>query len=134
MGVWFSPGGLGWWGLGSASRHSAASRLVGFPVVCIQLALGHCAMLCVRMLSGEELAKVPLDEVSDVRSLKQHLHQLHGLPPRFRQRILLHGQRLDDATRIDSSQELEIVLLTYTAASDQDLENLPVCCITRIHG
>ena len=81
-------------------------------------------MLCVRMLSGEEVAKVLLDEVSDVRSLKQHLHQLHGLPPRFQQRILVHGQRLDDADRIDSTLELELVLLTYSPASDLNVDDL----------
>ena len=44
-------------------------------------------MLQIRMMSGEELTTVPVEEVGTVRELKQRLHQLHGLPPRFRQRL-----------------------------------------------
>ena len=45
-------------------------------------------MLHVRMLSGHEVASIPVEKVSSVRGVKQRLHQLHGLPPRFRQRLL----------------------------------------------
>ena len=68
------------------------------------------------MLSGEELAKVPLkDELCDVKRLKQHLHQQHGFPRRFSQRLLLRGQILDDATKLDVPVDLELVLLSYSA-------------------
>ena len=43
-------------------------------------------MLRVHLLSGEEVASVPAEEVRTVRELKQRLHELHGLPPRFQQR------------------------------------------------
>ena len=42
-------------------------------------------MLQIRMLSGEEVASIPVEEVSNVREVKRRLQQLHGLPPRFRQ-------------------------------------------------
>ena len=57
-------------------------------------------MLRIRKLSGEEVASVPFAELSDVKSLKQRLHQHHGLPPRFRQRLLHKGNTLDDADRL----------------------------------
>ncbi|OLQ11106.1 Ankyrin repeat domain-containing protein 50 [Symbiodinium microadriaticum] len=41
-------------------------------------------MLRITLLSGEELTSLPLAELSDVKALKQRLHQQHGLPPRFR--------------------------------------------------
>ena len=45
-------------------------------------------MLRITQLSGEELTSLPLAELSDVKALKQRLHQQHGMPPRFRQRLL----------------------------------------------
>ena len=74
-------------------------------------------MLRVKMLSGEELARVPLqDGLCDVKGLKRLLHQQHGLPPRFSQRLLFRGQILDDATKLDFPMELELVLLSYCAS------------------
>ena len=55
-------------------------------------------MLRVWTVSGEELAALPVEEQSDVRSLKQHLQRFHGLP-RFRQRLLCNGSSLDDDAR-----------------------------------
>ena len=59
-------------------------------------------MLRVRKLSGDEVASVAFAELSDVKSLKQRLHQQHGLPPRFRQRLLHLGNTLSDAVMLDS--------------------------------
>ena len=53
-------------------------------------------MLQVRMLSGEMVTSIPVEEIHDVKSLKLRLNQLHGLPPRFRQRLLLSGVPLED--------------------------------------
>ena len=52
-------------------------------------------------MSGEELT-ITLEEdlIPDVRALKQHLNQLQDLPPRFRQRLLLHGQCLEDTATL----------------------------------
>ena len=48
-------------------------------------------MLHITLLSGAEIAHVPLVELADVKALKQQLHAHHGLPPRFRQRLLYEG-------------------------------------------
>ena len=45
-------------------------------------------MLHVRMLSGEAVTSILVEEMDDVEALKQRLTQLHGFPPRFRQRVL----------------------------------------------
>ena len=73
----------------------------GLPVVLFSLRqLFHLAkMLHINMLSGEELAKIPVEDSHDVRSLKQRLSQLVGLPPRFRRRLLLHGETLADTAK-----------------------------------
>eukprot|EP00439_Symbiodinium_sp_Y106_P026427 s1775_g3.t1 len=70
-------------------------------------------MLRIRMLSGDALTSIPLKEVQDVRCVKLHLHRLHGCPSRFRQRLLLHGERLADAVKLESTMELDLVLLTF---------------------
>ena len=71
-------------------------------------------MLRIRRVSGEELT-IALDEdlVSDVRALKQHLNQLHDLPPRFRQRLVLHDQCLEDTATLQPGMELELIILAF---------------------
>ena len=81
-------------------------------------------MLHIRMLSGEELGSVPLQDLSDVRSLKQQLSQLHGVPPRFRQRLLLYGKSLDDSFPLDSPLDLELVLLCFAGVSQAEVDEL----------
>ena len=81
-------------------------------------------MLCVRMLSGEQVASMPVEELSDVRALKQQLNDFHGLPTRFRQRLMLCGNPLDDSARLDSPMELQLILLSYIVASKEQEEEL----------
>ena len=76
-------------------------------------------MLRIRMLSGEEVESIPVGELSDVKELKLHLHRLHGLPTRFRQRLLRGGNPMDDSVMLDSPMDLDLVLLTYSAASQR---------------
>ena len=38
-------------------------------------------MLQLRMLSGEAVTSIPVEEIQDVKGLKQRLTDLHGLPP-----------------------------------------------------
>ncbi|OLP77259.1 Ankyrin repeat and KH domain-containing protein mask [Symbiodinium microadriaticum] len=71
------------------------------------------------MLSGEEVESIPVGELSDVKELKLHLHRLHGLPTRFRQRLLRGGNPMDDSVMLDSPMDLDLVLLTYSAASQR---------------
>ena len=68
-------------------------------------------MLHIRMLSGETLASMPLEEVSSVREVKRRLHQLHGLPPRFRQKLFLQGAALGDAEELDSPVDIYLDLV-----------------------
>ena len=49
-------------------------------------------------------------KVSNVKALKERLHHLHGLPPRFRQRLLHRGSTLDDAYKLDSPLDLNLVV------------------------
>ena len=69
------------------------------------------------MMSGQEVATIPFAESGEVRALKQRLHRLHGIPSRFRQRLLCCGDALDDSVKLDSPMDLELVLLAYSTAS-----------------
>ena len=76
------------------------------------------------MLSGEAVTSIPVEEVQDVKGLKQRLNQLHGLPPRFRQRILFHGETLEDTVMLNSPMNLDLVLLTFADVSQRQVEDL----------
>ena len=81
-------------------------------------------MLKLRMLSGEAVTSIPVEEVQDVKGLKQRLNQLHGLPTRFRQRILFRGETLKDTVMLNSPMNLDLVLLTFADVSQQQVEDL----------
>ena len=81
-------------------------------------------MLRVRMMSGEEVASMPVVEPRDVKALKHQLNQLHGLPARFRQRLFHCGNPLDDSVNLDSPVELELVLLTFSASTPMQVDEL----------
>ena len=70
-------------------------------------------MLQIRRVSGEELTTALDDLVPDVRALKRRLNQLYGLPPRFQQRLLLHGKCLEDTATLHPGMELEVVMLAF---------------------
>eukprot|EP00439_Symbiodinium_sp_Y106_P024323 s280_g2.t5 len=81
-------------------------------------------MLRVRMLSGNELVSLPLEELSDVKELKSRLSRIPGLPSRFRQRLSRCGSLLDDSAILDSPLDLELVLLPHSAASQTQADEL----------
>ena len=81
-------------------------------------------MLRITLLSGEELTSLPLTELSDVKGLKQRLHQQHGLPPRFRQRLLHEGNALDDAVKLDSAMDLQVLIVAFSEVSEQQWREL----------
>ena len=70
-------------------------------------------MLHVRMLSGEAVTSILVEEMDDVEALKQRLTQLHGFPPRFRQRVLFNGEILEEGLKLDSPKTLDLILLTF---------------------
>ena len=81
----------------------------------------QCSMLRIRRVSGEELSTaLEEDLLPDVRALKRRLNQLYGLPPRFRQRLLLHGKCLEDAATLLPGMELELVLLNFVPKPSPD--------------
>ena len=76
-------------------------------------------MLRVIQMSGEEVAAVPLEEVSSMKALKQLLNLLnhqYGLPPRFRQRLLLNGTDaiLDDNAELHASMNSLVLQILKT--------------------
>ena len=71
-------------------------------------------MVWIKKLSGQELTiATEEDLVPDVRALKRHLHRLYGLPPRFRQRLLLHGKCLEHTATLHPGMELELVIMAF---------------------
>ena len=78
-------------------------------------------MLRIRKVSGEEVTiATEEDLVPDVRALKRHLHRLCGLPPRFGQRLLLHGNCLADTATLQPGMELELVMLPFISNPSPD--------------
>ena len=75
-------------------------------------------MLRITLLSGEEVASLPLTELSDVKALKQRLHQQHGMQPRFRQRLLHDGSTLGDDVKLDSAMDLQILIVDFDKAAE----------------
>ena len=76
------------------------------------------------MISGEVVTSMDLDELHAVRDLKDRLNQRHGMPPRFRQRLLFHGKSLDDTTQLDSPMDLDLVLLTFADVTQSQVDEL----------
>jgi len=81
-------------------------------------------MLRITLLSGQELTSMAVEDALDVKALKQRLNKSHGLPPRFRQRLLQEGQTLDDAFQLDSPMDLQVVLTTFAKPSHCQVEQL----------
>ena len=81
-------------------------------------------MLHIWKTSGNEQASLPVEELSDVRTLKQHLQKMHGLAPRFRQRLLFRGTDLPDDAKLESPMDVELVLLSFSDASREQVEKL----------
>lgn len=76
------------------------------------------------------MASIPVEELSDVKSLKQRLHRLHALPAWFRQRLFHEGSLLQDDVQINpirevnSIRDLELLLLSYQPASQTSADDL----------
>ncbi|CAE7565141.1 ANKRD39 [Symbiodinium sp. CCMP2456] len=73
-------------------------------------------------VSGEEWATVSTDEFPTVRSLKQHLEGLCGVP-RFRQRLLLGETTLQDDAMLGSG-DLRLVLQAFAKTSKRQANEL----------
>ena len=86
-------------------------------------------MLRLRMLSGEAVTSIPVEEIHAVRALKQRLAQRHGLPPRFRQRVLFQAEILEDTVTLDSPMNLDLVLLPFANVSEGQMRDLAVAAL-----
>ena len=78
-------------------------------------------MIRVRRVTGEELAAIPVEELSDVASLQRWLRAKHGMPVSLQQ--LLHDNRkLEDHDMLGAPMELQLILATTaqdTEAKDE---------------
>ena len=80
------------------------------------------AMLHVWLSSGAELT-FPVDEVSDVKSLKMRLCPVCGTS-RFRQRLLHAGSDLPDGFVIDHPMDFNLVLLPFAESTQEQMDEL----------
>ena len=81
-------------------------------------------MLRVHLVSGEKLADIPVDELSDVRALKTCLQPLCGAP-RFRQRILYNSSILADTEVLrEPLQKVQLILLPFEATTQLQVDEL----------
>ena len=60
---------------------------------------------------------MPIQELTDVASLKKQLQKFCGLP-RFRQRLLHESTVLEDDTKLASQMDLQLVLLPYAGSPE----------------
>ena len=81
-------------------------------------------LLRVWQISGQELVAIPVEELSDVRSLKRHLQKTCGLPPRFRQRLLHDGEALEDDVLLDSPIDVNLAILPLVASAAEQANEL----------
>ena len=80
-------------------------------------------MLHVWKVSGEKLTAIPVEELTDVRALKHKLEWPCGAT-RFRQRILCNGENLDEAAALHMPMDVQLVLLSCSSASTEEVEEL----------
>ena len=76
-------------------------------------------MLRVWRISGEELAAINAQEVSDVRDLKKILRKLHGFPMCI-QKLLHDGKALDSSTKLENPIDMQLVLLSLSSLAQQE--------------
>ncbi|CAE7226718.1 ANKHD1, partial [Symbiodinium sp. CCMP2456] len=72
------------------------------------------------------VVSVPVEEVTNVRALKLVLNKQHGFPPRFRQRLFLQSDLLEDAFELATSTDmlLEFVVLDFVDVSLRQVKAL----------
>ena len=66
-------------------------------------------MLRIWKISGEELASFPVEELSDVMSLKHRLRAKHQIPVSLL-RLVYDGCRLDDAFRLCTPMDVQLIV------------------------
>ena len=74
-------------------------------------------MLRVWSAAGQEVASIPVAELTDVRSLKRYLQGICGVT-RFRQRLVDKHETWDDMLKLDSPADLQLAVLPFSNATD----------------
>ena len=72
-------------------------------------------------VSGEELAAIRSNEVFSVKDLRKHLCKLHGFPTCI-QVVLYKGNTLHDSVRLETSIDVQLVLVPLSYPSERQLE------------
>eukprot|EP00439_Symbiodinium_sp_Y106_P046008 s2952_g5.t2 len=80
-------------------------------------------MVSVWRASGAQLVTIPLEELSDVLTLKRYLQGICGRP-RFQQRLLYDGMDLKDSFKYPSPMDVQLVLLPLSDASESERREL----------
>ena len=80
-------------------------------------------MLRVLGASEEELANVPVEEASDVKSLKQYLQRQEGISV-FRQELVRDGVTLEDEDKLNETSDLQLILHSFAKASAEEAQKL----------
>ena len=80
-------------------------------------------MVSVWRASGAQLVTIPLEELSDVLTLKRYLQGICGRP-RFQQRLLYDGMDLKDSFKFPSPMDVQLVLLPLSDASESERREL----------
>ncbi|CAE7266315.1 mask-1 [Symbiodinium pilosum] len=68
-------------------------------------------------LVSQEVASIPVAELTDVRSLKRYLQGICGVT-RFRQRLVDKHETWDDMLKLDSPADLQLAVLPFSNATD----------------
>ena len=80
-------------------------------------------MLRVFMASGEELAAIPVEQLTTAGMLKCDLQRLSGIP-RFRQRLVQErGTCLEEDAELEA-MTLQLVVLPFTSASEPEMDDI----------
>ena len=74
-------------------------------------------MLRVWRVSGEELHTVPVDELSDVATLKRQLRSKHGFPVCFQQ-LLHESRRLAEDEKLDAAVDVQLIISPLVEGAD----------------
>ena len=75
-------------------------------------------MIRVWRVSGEELATIPAEELSDVVSLQRQLRAKHGMPVSL-QNLLHDGRKLSEQDKIGVPLELQLILATCVQGTER---------------
>ena len=99
-------------------EHRCPSQTIRQLALLLSLLAG---MLRILQMSGQELPAVSMEEISSVQDLKASLRSQHGLPMCM-QKVLLQGNSLENATKLDAPVDLQLILLSTLSTEEEQVE------------